>query len=585
MGPNEARDLDVLIVGTGPSGAVTALSLAKYGIKVHMIAKTNWLAHTPRAHITNQRAMEVFRDLDIEKEVASHATPWHEMGDMLLTTSLAGEEIARIAAWGTGPERHGDYVLGSPCPLVDIIQPVIEPIILNNALKHGASVSFNTEYLGHTKDHGAYAVDLRDRKSGCTYQLRAKYLVGADGANSRVAQDIGLPMEGVVARAGTAYVIFEADLSKYVRHRPSTLHWIVNDKTSYGELGVGLLRNVRVWDQWIAGWGFDLSGGEPTFDDDFIADRIRTLVGDPKLDFEIKRKDVWYVNEQYATEYSRDGVFCAGDAVHRHPPSSGLGLNTCVQDAFNLGWKLAYVLKGYADQSLLASYSDERAPVGKQIVRRANQSRRDYEPLQKALRVAGSDTPVAAGIKRIKSSGQDGVEARKLLSEALALKQYEFNAQGVELNQRYTSSAIIADSPGEEEVWEKDPQLYLQATTRPGAKIPHVWLVDRNGYRVSTLDAVGKGKFSVVTGLSGQAWIEAAKKLNLPYLRTVMIGSVDFQDVWCDWQNIREIDEAGALLVRPDGYIAWRYSSPQDNVDEAALALSAALHKILGTDE
>ena len=149
------------------------------------------------------------------------------------------------------------------------------------------------------------------------------------------------------------------------------------------------------------------------------------------------RTSVWYINQAYATQYSKGRVFCGGDAVHRHPPSSGLGNNTCVQDGHNLGWKLAYAVKGWAGPKLLESFSQERMPVGKQVVQRANQSRADYAPLHACLRVPGADNPVAAGIARFRDPGPEGVAARGAMQAALDLKQTEYNAQGVEMNQRY----------------------------------------------------------------------------------------------------------------------------------------------------
>ncbi|RAR51225.1 2,4-dichlorophenol 6-monooxygenase [Paraburkholderia unamae] len=574
-------DTDVLVVGSGPMGATTALALATYGVKVHMVSRWNWLADTPRAHITNQRAMEVYRDLQIEEEAHRYATPWELMGDCLFTTSLAGEELVRLRSWGTGDARKSDYLQGSPCPLVDLIQPNIEPILFKNAAERGATFATNTEYQAHVQDEQGVTVSLKDRLTGREYTLRAKYLVGADGARSQVAQDIGLPISGEMARAGTLYTLFNADLSAYVAHRPSILHWIVSPDASFGEIGLGLLRAVKPWTQWIAGWGFDISKGDPDQSDEMVLRKIRVLVGDPKLDVEIVRKSVWYVNQAYATEYSRGRVFCGGDAVHRHPPSSGLGLNTCVQDAFNLAWKLAFVLKGHAGGALLESYSDERAPVGKQIVERANQSRLDYAPIRQVFSVEGAENPVAAGIARFKDPGAAGAQARKDVQAALELKNREFNAQGVEMNQRYASAAVMADDDARPEPWLRDPELYLQATTRPGAKLPHAWLIDARGRRISTLDVVGRGQFTLVTGLSGQAWVEAAVQLARPYLRTVVIGERENQDPWCDWQRLREIEEDGVLLVRPDGYVAWRQHSGASSVTDARRLLERALSRVL----
>ena len=258
-----------------------------------------------------------------------------------------------------------------------------------------------------------------------------------------VVEHLGLPIEGQMARAGTVYTIFNADLSRYSKHRPSILNWIVTPDASFGEIGMGLLRAVRPWTQWIAGWGFDINKGEPDLRreqrprKDQDADR-RSVAIDP----DIVRTSVWYINQAYVTQYSKGRVFCGGDAVHRHPPSSGLGNNTCVQDGHNLGWKLAYAVKGWAGPKLLESYSQERAPVGKQVVLRANQSRLDYAPLNACFRVQGAENPVAAGIARFRDPGPEGVAARKAAQAALDLKQTEYNAQGVEMNQRYESSAV-----------------------------------------------------------------------------------------------------------------------------------------------
>lgn len=572
---------DVLVVGTGPMGATTALALATYGVRVHVVNRYNWTANTPRAHITNQRAMEVLRDLGVEQEARRDATPWEWMGDTLFTTSLAGPEIARLRTWGTGEERIGDYLQASPCPMMDLPQNKMEPLLVKNAVERGAIFSFNTEYLSHVQDDTGVTVMLRDVLTGREYQSRARYLVGADGAKSKVMDDAGLKVEGQLARAATAYVLFTADLTRYVAHRPSILYWMVTSDASFGEIGMGLLRAIEPWNQWIAGWGVDMSTGEPDFSPEEIKRKVRALVGDPELEFKVDSTSVWYVNQAHAPEYSSGRVFCGGDAVHRHPPSSGLGSNTCMQDAFNLAWKLAFVVKGHAGEQLLDSYTLERAPVGAQIVKRANQSRLDYAPLNQAFRKQDAADPLAAGIAELADPGPAGIARRAALAEALKLKNFEFNAQGVELNQRCVSEAVIPEPDAAEEVWKRDPQLHVQPTTRPGAKLPHAWLVGQDGRRVSTLDLVGKGKISLVTGIAGQAWADAAQEMNLPFLRTVVIGRPAAQDVYCSWQAVREIEEAGALLVRPDGVVAWRQHDGVANTSQAREELEQALASLL----
>ena len=573
-------DTDVIVVGVGPAGGVAALALATYGVRVHAVTMFPWVANSPRAHITNQRAVEVLRDLGVEEDARRQATPWEQMGDTLFTTSLAGEEIVRLQTWGTGDLRYGDYLKGSPCTMLDVPQPLMEPVLINKALQRGAVISFTTEYLDHTQDSDGVTVRFRDLRTGQLFTQRARYLLGFDGARSRIVEQLGLPLEGELARAGTAYIRFEADLSRYVAHRPSILHWIFNSQAGFGEIGMGLLRAIRPWDEWIAGWGFDMAEGQPDLDHETVVAKIRTLVGDPDLELEIVSTSLWYVNQQHAPQYSKGRVLCGGDATHRHPPSSGLGSNTSMQDAFNLAWKVAFAVKGYAGPQLLESYSAERAPVGAQIVARANQSRKDYAGLREWFDRDDAD-PVTAGLQRLKAPTAEGAALRERLYEALELKNTEFNAHGVELNQRYESSAVVPDPTAGDEQWPADRQLYLQATTRPGAKLPHAWLVGSDRRRISTLDVTGKGQMTVLTGLSGQAWRQAAEDLDLPFVKTVVIGEPGAADPYGYWRKVCEIEEAGALLVRPDGYIAWRHPVAVHDVAEATQLLETALSRVL----
>jgi len=574
-------DTDVLVVGLGPMGATTTLALARAGVRVHAISKRSWVADTPRAHITNIRAAEVLRSLGVEQECLAQATPWGSMGDTLFTTSLAGPEIARLRTWGTGDERSGEYRLSSPSAMMDIPQVYLEPILVNAAGRAGASIAFQSEYLGHEQDADGVTVRIRDRVTGTSSLLRARYLVGADGAKSRVAEDAGLPLEGVLARAGTVYVQFRADLSAYVAHRPSILYWIMNPAAGFGEIGMGLLRTIRPWNEWIAGWGFDMSLGDPDLSPENALQKIRALVGDPEFECEITGIFPWYVNRQYATELSRGRVFCGGDAVHRHPPSSGLGSNTSIQDGYNLAWKLAMVVRGDAGAELLDSYSAERAPVARQIVERANQSRVDYAPMREAFAVPGADEPVAAGLARLADGGAEGRAARAAMRAALDLKDYEFNALGTEMNQRYISGAVLDEDAGAE-IWRADPALHAQNTSRPGAKIPHTWLVGPDGRRVSTLDVIDDDRLTLVTDHAGTAWVEGVRASGTD-VRVVVVGAPEYQDLYFAWHRVSELEDGGALLVRPDRVVAWRHVTAIDDADAATALLERAVVSVLHT--
>src|SRR5580658_6368680 len=392
---------DVLIVGSGPAGVAAALALSTLGVPNVMITKYRWTANTPRAHITNQRAMEIFRDLGIEDQVLADATPHALVGDTVFCTSIAGEEIGRILTWGTHPAREADYQLASQCLICDIPQTYLEPILVKNATARGTQSRFSTEYLSHTQDDDGVTTTVRDRLTGVTYGIRSRYLIGADGARSLVAEHIGLPYEGQMDIAGSMNITFKADIAAQVAARPSVLYWVIQPGSNVGGIGAGLVRMVRPWNEWLIVWGYDISQPPPVVDEAAAIEIARNLLGLPGLDIEITGTSLWGNNELYATHLQRGRVFGAGDAVHRHPPSNGLGSNTSVQDSYNLAWKLAAVLRGQAGPSLLETYSAERAPVAKQIVMRANQSSREFVQLFDALGVtsAKSEAEMVAGIE------------------------------------------------------------------------------------------------------------------------------------------------------------------------------------------
>ena len=235
-------ETDVLVVGSGPAGASAALFLATYGTSVLLVSKYGRLSVTPGAHITNQRTMETLRDMGIEDTLMRAATPWEAMGNTTFCTSLAGEELGRIPSWGTDTVRHADYELQSPCTMLDAPQTITEPILVKAAQERGAKIRFDTEYLAHEQDDTGVTATVLDRLNGARYTIRSKYLIGGDGARSKVAADLGLPYEGPGAVAGSLSIVFEADLSRFVAHRPSVLYWMVQPGAEKEGIGLGVLR-------------------------------------------------------------------------------------------------------------------------------------------------------------------------------------------------------------------------------------------------------------------------------------------------------------------------------------------------------
>lgn len=578
-------ETDVLIVGSGPAGSSAAALLSSYGIRNLLINRHGWLADTPRAYITNQRTMEVLRDLGLEAEAMSVSSVQHQMANCVFCYSLAGEEFGRLLAWGNHPTRRAEYELSSPTEMCDIPQTYMEPILFKAAAERGTSVRMNTLFKGLTQDATGVTATVTDRVLGKTYEIRARYLIGADGARSDVAQAISLPMEGKTGLSASTNVIFEADLSKYVQHRPSVLYWLLQPGSNVGGIGASVLRMVRPWHEWQSIWGVDLDKIETNITHEEAEATLRQLIGDPDIPIRVKSTAVWTVNNMYARDYAVGRVFCMGDAVHRHPPLNGLGSNTCIQDAFNLCWKLALVLKGQAAPSLLDSYSLERQPVGKQIVTRANKSAEDYPPLFDAIGLLGSDYPetVRQQIEDRKAPTPEGKERRRRIHAAVERKNYEFNTHGVDVGQRYRNSpAIVTDGQPEPE-YTREPELHYHPTSWPGARLPHFW-VERNGQKVSTLDLYGHGRFTLLTGIGGDGWHEAARAAAAKYgidLDCLTIGPAgsDAVNIFGDWYRASETEEDGAILVRPDHHVAWRALSA---TADATAKLDAVVAKILG---
>ncbi|MET9275285.1 FAD-dependent monooxygenase [Kribbella sp. NPDC003557] len=571
---------DVLIVGSGPAGGAASLFLSTYGIDNIVLTRYGWTANTPRAHITNQRTIELMRDMGIEDQVVDKGTAHDLMGQTASCTSLAGEEIGRIRTWGTHPRRLADYTEASPCLPMDLPQTLFEPILVSTAASRGARLRFNTEYESLEQDDDGVTATVRDRLSGTTYQIRAKYLIGADGGRSKVAQDIGLPMAGAMDIEGSMNIVFEADLSRYVAHRPSVLYWVLQPGAQIGGIGAGLVRMVRPWNEWLIVWGYDINQPAPVVDEAMATEIVHNLVGDDTIDVKLKSTSVWSVNHMYAEKTSAGRVFCMGDAIHRHPPSNGLGSNTSIQDAYNLAWKLALVLKGQAGPQLLDSYDAERAPIARQIVDRANKSRTQFGQIFRALGMT-PDAPAGRTIDSRKDDTPAAAEQREELRKAIELKDYEFNAHGVELGQRYRSSAVLDDGTPEPP-YERDHELYYHPTTWPGARIPHCWLT-RGSDTVSTLDVVGKGRFTLLTGIGGDAWVKAAQsvseQLGVPIEPLVIGPGRELDDLYGDWARVREIPDEGCLLVRPDAHIAYRaFDQPVD----ASETLKEVVSRLLG---
>jgi 2-polyprenyl-6-methoxyphenol hydroxylase-like FAD-dependent oxidoreductase len=576
-------DCPVLIVGAGPSGATLALHLGLQGVKTIVLSRHRYTANTPRAHIFNQRAMEVLRDAGLDDRLSQVASPAKYMQHTSWLHSLNGEEYGRLWAWGNKPEQKGDYERASPCVMSDLPQSVLEPILVEEARKLGAEFRFFTDFVSFLDKGDHVKTTIRDRASGLESVVVSSYLIGADGARSMVLDQLDVQIDG--KQLNTAFnVHIRTEMSKYFAHRPGSLNWILNpDAPDWS--AVGNFRMVKPWSEFVVSMHPQSKDGkifEPSEVD--LKKRLHQMIGDDSVPLEILSSFRWTINDQVAREWSKGRVYCIGDATHRHPPINGLGSNTCLSDAFNLAWKMAMVLKGFAAPALLETLTLERKPVGDAIVKRANAGMEAHRRLWNLM----GFTPEAreATMSTLKSNTPEGASLRHQLREALEATDDEVQALGIQMNQIYlgsTATFVEADdtAPNFSEMnFIKD----LMVTTYPGYHLPHVWLA-ANGQakRISILDLCGHGNFSLFAGIGGDAWCEAAKAISSRggvKIEAYTIGyGCDYMDAYRDWFKVRGVDEDGVVLVRPDHFVAWRCRSMVESPEQK---LDSVMHLILG---
>jgi 2-polyprenyl-6-methoxyphenol hydroxylase-like FAD-dependent oxidoreductase len=582
-----------LIIGAGPAGAALASFLASHALTGIMLSAAPGTAKEPRAHITNPAALECLREIGLEDACKHEATTGEHLKHTRWCHDMAGEEYARIHSWGNQPERAGEYAAASPCRHVDLPQTLLEPILVNNARLHGWRVRFDSSFVEFEREgaDGPITSTIKDTLSGQTYKIRSKYLFGCDGARSQIMRQLDIPLKKEPGQGLAINVLVKINLEKHMEHRTGNLHWIFTPEIDSPPWAWGCLaRMVKAWDEWMfiimPEPGFENLSVRPSRED--ILPRIRQWVGDDSIPLEITDVSKWYINEIVAERYSDGNIFCLGDAVHRHPPFNGLGSNSCVQDGFNLAWKVAYVENGLASPGLLDSFSNERQPIGEGVIRRANQGLRDHLAVWEALGVLPKDVEER---KRqhaeLSAPTKAGRTRRKKLQEAIAYTAHEFGGIGIEMNQRYESGAIyLKDEKEARRPPPDDAVLQYQLSTYPGSRLPHAWLNKRVPVEpISTIDLVGHGAFCLLTGVGGEKWRQAAAMAEEKFGLKVNVYSIgwrqDWEDVYGDWEERREVEEDGVILCRPDRTVCWRSMSMREDAIEA---VTKVLGVVLGRD-
>lgn len=363
------------------------------------------------------------------------------------------------------------------------------------------------------------------------------------------------------------------------------------DKLQPDYCAIAITRQVKPFSEWVISMLAKPGITEVTASQDEIIEHVKDLIGDATIEVKVKGISTWSIKDCYAEHYSRGNVFCLGDAVHRHPPFNGLGSNTCIQDAYNLAWKIGYVRKGIASPSLLESFDAERQPVGRAVVKRANHTGSIHAQLFSLMGVFEPDlTKKQKILSRLKEDTKEGAEARVSFQKVIESLDSERHGFGVEMNQLYQSQAVWADDEPHPPPCFSNPEetdLHYLESTYPGFRLPHAWLraatATPSDPMISTHDLAGKGRFIIFTGIGGKAkWTHAVDKLRksiLIDLPVYSIGGDDYCDVFYDWSRKKGVSEKGAVLVRPDRFVAWRDNGDTEDYSDR---LVEVISRILG---
>ncbi|KAE8382744.1 FAD binding domain-containing protein [Aspergillus bertholletiae] len=589
-----------LVVGAGPAGLGLAAFLGQNGLNGLVIAKVSGTADTPRAHSFNPFSFECLRDLGIEDEALKQATRGRSFQSMRWSQSMVGEEYGKVLAWAEHPSTVGHTFGLTPCEYAEFSQSELEPLLVRYASHHNFDVRFSTELIAveqlkNASGHTQYVCTVQDLISQSTFKIRTRYLFGADGARSHIARSLNFNFISKPSGAKACNILLEADLDHIMRkERQAALHWILKpDRITFPGL-VAHLRMVKPWKKWVM-VAFGPNGTNPfeglTTESPELVDCVREVIGDDFIHVKILRLDSWTVRQSIAERYSIDdaNVFLLGDAAHRHPPAFGLGSNTCVQDAYNLGWKVAYVSKGLAGPGLLKSYSQERQPVGAMLVHNANQGiRAQFDVWETVGMFAPSREEGAQHLAKLSQATEEGAASRAKVRSAMEHVEVELHSWGAAYNQWYVSTAVcLQDEDSKRPTLDGNPIIEPQVTTYPGSRLPHAWLDIATRHKmISTHDLAGKGAFCLLFGVGGEGWKDAARNIShttgIP-INVYGIGyGLDYADIHREWYGKRGVEESGCVLVRPDRFVAWRC---QKIVDNCEAKLRDVLDAVLSRNE
>jgi 2-polyprenyl-6-methoxyphenol hydroxylase-like FAD-dependent oxidoreductase len=520
-----------LIVGAGPIGLALAGDLGWRGVSCALIEKTEGTVEHPKMDLIGVRTMEFCRRWGIADWVRDAPYPGDYPQDYIWLTSLNGFELGREPFPGRAFEACPPQ---SPQKRERVPQDMFDPIIKRFATSFDhVSLQNNTELVAFEEEPDLVRATVRDVASGATRTIEADYMIGTDGGASMVRERLGITMSGTPALTYTTNVIFRCPGFTSLHDKGKGYRFIfIGPEGTW--LTIVAINGGDRFRMSIVG-----TPDKVTHTEDDIHAALRRAMG-KDFDYEILSVLRWVRRELVADSYGTKRIFLAGDSVHLTSPTGALGMNTGMQDAVDLGWKLEAAVRGWGGPHLLQTYQTERRPVA---VRNVSASTANLE----RMIAPRTRTPPP----EIFEPGPPGDVARKEYGDWYTeLMRHEWFMNGYHLGYRYDDSAIV---------WpDGTPAPPLEGTTytqiaRPGARAPHVWLPDGR----STLDLYGRGFVLLRLGPhapAGESLIAAAAMTGVP-----------LEVVALDVPEVLKAYERRLVLVRPDGHVAWRADAePQD---------------------
>ena len=541
-----------LIVGAGPVGLMTSLLLARHGLRSTVIERFPTRHGAPKAHALNPRSLEICRAIGLDLEAMKRrGTPVADGGWVRFVTTLSGEQI------GVMPyERQDEQVLElTPTPLINLAQPLFEDVLLEAVAKSPLiSVQRGFSWVGCEQTGGAVTSLVEDVATFKRSSVTTRYVIGADGAGSVVRRELGIEMVGDHSDQGFITIHFAANLRDVVRDRPGILYWIMQPPHT------GVLIAYDIESRWCMLYPYDPA---VTARESFTPERCREIlhhaIGGGQHALEIKHVLPWALMSQVADRYRAGRVFLVGDAAHRFPPTGGLGLNTGLQDAHNLAWKIAAVEAEQASDPLLDSYQTERQAVA------MTNSAQSYKNAQRILKLqmALKSDDAATLHERLRDPA-----AQADIQRQIANQREHFNSLALQLGFVY--------APGSDEtadVSHFEPRLVV------GGRMPHAWL-HREGRVVSLLDLLDDQRFTLLLGHRQASSLTEGKTWPGRSVKMVAEG-LDFADPAGSLRRFANLAAGEAILVRPDGHVAAVL--PPSQADAIQACLPALLSQALFT--